>query len=203
MSALVIRTGRHAGRRITLPADREVIVGREEGCTIRVPQKDVSRQHCILKSSGEGILLRDLDSQNGTFVNDQPIKGERLLSPGDVVRIGSTEFEVDGKKTAKSAPTPAATNEDDIVNWLAEDEGDQPAASGDTTIIPRTAASRMPSPDSLAASDTDTDLESDTSSETATSTPSDTDIPTRKKRFSSVAEEAADIIRRHWDSKNK
>jgi pSer/pThr/pTyr-binding forkhead associated (FHA) protein len=47
----------------------------------------VSRLHCRLTASATGLEIFDLDSTNGTFVNDRRIK-QAMLAPGDLVRIG-------------------------------------------------------------------------------------------------------------------
>ena len=55
----------------------------------------VSRVHCRLSTDARGDLsVEDLDSTNGTFVNDQRVSGRAVLSPGDRMRVGRVELSV-------------------------------------------------------------------------------------------------------------
>ncbi|MCS7306136.1 MAG: SpoIIE family protein phosphatase [Thermoguttaceae bacterium] len=68
------------------------VLGRHPDCDIVLDQKAVSRQHArILRIDGKHYI-EDLRSRNGTFVNDQPVQGRRLLRDGDRVRICDMEF---------------------------------------------------------------------------------------------------------------
>jgi hypothetical protein len=81
----------------------EAIFGREEGCTVHFdPSRDemVSRRHAKLTVTSRDpltVVLADLGSRNGTFVNHRRIQGEVRLAPGDRVQLGAggPEFEVD------------------------------------------------------------------------------------------------------------
>lgn len=76
------------GNQKTIPLQKDVvIVGRQPNCTLRVPLSEISRQHCQLRLTGNKVILRDLDSVNGTFVNSRKIKEEEL-KPGDVISLG-------------------------------------------------------------------------------------------------------------------
>lgn len=88
------------------------VVGREEGCQIRIPVASVSRKHCELSDEGGTLKIRDLDSSNGTFVNNKKV-GEAELAAGDVLNIGGYTFvvKVDGQPaeidaSAIKAPAP-------------------------------------------------------------------------------------------------
>ncbi len=68
----------------------------------------VSRVHCRLTCSGQGRLeIEDLDSTNGTFVNDRRVH-RAVLVPGDRVRIGRVELDV----AQEGAPAVAAATEE-------------------------------------------------------------------------------------------
>lgn len=145
-----------------------ITVGRDEGCDIRLSSGRVSRQHCTLQITERGLLLTDLGSRNGTFVNEQSVVGSRLLRTGDLLRVGPWEFRIAGSHTGVAVrPGDQETSEDEIANWLGtetESPSDPAMSGGDTTLIPR-----MPS----------------------------------KPKFQSVAEEAADIIRRHMEAQGE
>lgn len=64
-----------------------LIIGRDSGCDIVVPDRQVSRFHARLSVEGEKTILEDLSSKNGTFINNEPIKGSIPLSDGDIFSI--------------------------------------------------------------------------------------------------------------------
>ncbi|MGH9197707.1 MAG: FhaA domain-containing protein [Acidimicrobiia bacterium] len=70
----------------------EITIGRLDECDIVVVDPNASRRHARLKKRDENWWIEDLGATNGTLVNDTLVK-ERRLSPGDRIRIGSTEFE--------------------------------------------------------------------------------------------------------------
>jgi transcriptional regulator with GAF, ATPase, and Fis domain len=70
---------------------QEVGIGRDPTNQICLSDPPVSRRHCVIAQDHEQFLLRDLDSSNGTFVNDVPIR-ERLLAENDRIKIGDTLF---------------------------------------------------------------------------------------------------------------
>lgn len=73
--------------RLKLPT----IIGRGKGCTLRLPHPLVSRQHCEIFEMEGRLVVRDLGSLNGTFVNNQRIT-EAELPHGDLLTIGSVTF---------------------------------------------------------------------------------------------------------------
>lgn len=85
---LEIIKGLEAGRRYLL-TDGAISVGRSSQNTVPLhpSEKNVSGHHAIIYKSGEQITLQDLESTNGTFVNEERLT-ERELSPGDMVGLG-------------------------------------------------------------------------------------------------------------------
>lgn len=71
--------------------NRPITVGREAGNVLVLEDERASRQHCVIEPVDTGFRVRDLNSRNGTKVNNLPIS-EEVLDNGDVVRIGSTEL---------------------------------------------------------------------------------------------------------------
>ena len=88
---LKLLTGSNAGREIPVPPPG-CVVGREEGCELRINSKHVSRRHCQLTIEDGCLWVRDLKSSNGTFVNGERIE-ECQLRSGDVLRLGKYEFQ--------------------------------------------------------------------------------------------------------------
>src|SRR3954468_4068405 len=71
--------------------EEETSIGRESANRVCLSDPSVSRRHSIIKREGELFKITDLDSLNGTFVNDVPVK-ERYLEHGDRLRIGDYSF---------------------------------------------------------------------------------------------------------------
>jgi len=80
-------------------------VGRAQGNEICLPYPSISNRHCIFIHSGPDIVLRDLNSSNGTYVNGE-IVSEVVLRPGDVVQVGVIfmKFEPGVKRPKLKAP---------------------------------------------------------------------------------------------------
>ncbi len=77
------------GKTTVVPLVRdEITIGRKEGNTIRLTERNVSRRHARLRKNGVGFLIEDLSSYNGVQVNGRRIEQETRLSPGDQVTIG-------------------------------------------------------------------------------------------------------------------
>jgi pSer/pThr/pTyr-binding forkhead associated (FHA) protein len=70
------------------------ILGRSNGCDASVPISFVSRRHCRFTRQGAEVLVQDLESLNGTFVNDRPAPFPTPLRDGDELRLGPTTFRV-------------------------------------------------------------------------------------------------------------
>jgi Nif-specific regulatory protein len=71
--------------------DAEVSIGRDSSNTVRVADALLSRRHCAARRAGEGFVLVDLDSLNGTFVNGRPVR-EHALAHGDEISIGESRI---------------------------------------------------------------------------------------------------------------
>lgn len=89
MPYLAVETGTNAGSKHTVAAD-SVILGRGPG-TIQVEDKAASRRHSEIFRVGELCFIRDLESKNGTYLNEVKIQ-EEILKSGDRIRIGSTVY---------------------------------------------------------------------------------------------------------------
>jgi hypothetical protein len=67
-------------------------LGRGEQCEIRLEDNFASTQHARLIPQGDAVVLEDLGSTNGTYLNGQALTGPQPLHDGDRVRIGDSEF---------------------------------------------------------------------------------------------------------------
>jgi pSer/pThr/pTyr-binding forkhead associated (FHA) protein len=87
---ITARNGPLAGKTFMFLGKR-IIIGRDKKSKIHLDDEDVSRSHaCIWRREGD-VVITDLKSGNGVFVNGAAVR-RAPLKPGDVVRIGSTEF---------------------------------------------------------------------------------------------------------------
>ena len=85
--------------------EESLVIGRETAANLCIPDASVSRRHSKVEKTDTGFVLTDLESLNGTFVNDVPVKS-RLLEHGDRVRIGDSQFLFlmhEGDATSKSS----------------------------------------------------------------------------------------------------
>ena len=67
-------------------------VGRKTDNDIVIDNPTVSAHHCKITFVGDTYFVEDLNSTNGTLLNSRELHGEAELTPGDVIRIGDTEF---------------------------------------------------------------------------------------------------------------
>ena len=89
---VVSSAGRLQGLEVRV--DRPLIIGRGQAADLHVIDDTASDAHCRLEPSGDRIAIVDLDSTNGTFLNEKPIDGRAIAGRGDTVRIGRTIMEV-------------------------------------------------------------------------------------------------------------
>jgi two-component system cell cycle response regulator len=74
---------------LTRILDREeMVLGRAQVCDLVLGDSALSRRHCRIVRTVEGIAVEDLGSSNGTFVDGQPVQGRQLLGEGSRVRVG-------------------------------------------------------------------------------------------------------------------
>jgi hypothetical protein len=132
---LRVMQGAQAGREVIIPV-AEFVIGRGEECHLRPRSDAISRRHCVIVVNDKEVVLRDLGSKNGSYVNGQRVEGSCVVQPGDQVQVGPLQFELviehtlggtkrpaarDVKEVA--ARTAASASQDlDIANWLEEDD---------------------------------------------------------------------------------
>jgi len=89
-ACLVVIYGSELGKKYNLNAP-SLVIGRSSKCDIQIDQESISRNHTKMVNTGKSILIRDLGSTNGTYVNDEPID-EYVMRDGDLIKIGRTIF---------------------------------------------------------------------------------------------------------------
>lgn len=105
MAKLVILNQGMTGRTFELQIERTT-VGRVEDNTFQIADASVSSHHAEILMRGSDVVIRDLNSTNGTFVNGEKIS-EAPLKSGQILRFGQVELKIDDGQPA-SAPAPVS-----------------------------------------------------------------------------------------------
>jgi len=107
MAKLVVLTSGLAGRSVELNVDRTTI-GRVDDNTFPITEPSVSSHHCEILLRGSDVVVKDLNSTNGTFINGNKIS-ESVLKPGETLKLGQIELrlETEGMAGAPSVHAPA------------------------------------------------------------------------------------------------
>ena len=91
---------------------RPTVIGRHKNSDVIIAEPTVSRQHALVIETSRGVELRDLNSANGTFVNDRNIESEDyLLKNGDRIRLAASTITLVVRQEAAS---PVALNADSL-----------------------------------------------------------------------------------------
>lgn len=94
------------------PVHGSMVVGRASDCDICIASEEISRHHARLQLVADGVMVEDMGSANGTYVNDQRVAGPTLLKAGGELRMDVVRFQLiaPGSDTvaAPRAATPAA-----------------------------------------------------------------------------------------------
>lgn len=117
--------------------DHDVVVGRGNTAQLRIDEVHVSRKHARLWVEDGDLLVEDLGSSNGTYLNGELLDMPTALAPGDKLRFDETEFRVDSRPRAGAGapgPGPAPAAADDTADLSA------------TVIIQRPLVTRPPEP---------------------------------------------------------
>jgi pSer/pThr/pTyr-binding forkhead associated (FHA) protein len=94
MPKLVVLSEGFTGRTYELKTERTT-VGRLDDNAFCVPEPSVSSHHCEILLKGAEVVVRDLNSTNGTFIGGQQIT-EAVLKPGQILRLGNLQMRLEG-----------------------------------------------------------------------------------------------------------
>ncbi|OWK47471.1 cellular communication/signal transduction protein [Fimbriiglobus ruber] len=110
---LVVAKGNHEGQRIPIRVKR-FLIGRNPGCSLRAASDAISREHCEIMIYEDLVLVRDLNSTNGTIVNGEEILDEpHELYAGDLLEVGPLAFTI-----CVEYPVPASDDNATVVSGL-------------------------------------------------------------------------------------
>jgi len=143
------------------------LIGRDAGCNLRAHSPTVAGRQCALLVKHDHIFLNEVECNQGTFVNEQPIHGEVELHDQDRVKVGGLEFtircETDSPQPSRQS-TPdftGASTEDAAADLLLATDKEKesvPAMPVSTSIpddsakvLPKETKSSQPEPDTAAA----------------------------------------------------
>lgn len=136
MARIRIKNGPQKDRAVDV-GDTPLIIGRDPSCAIQILDKGASRQHAEVFRIGEMSFLRDLESRNGTFLNEERVD-EEMLREGDRIQIGATVLVYED--SARDTDFEFTDDEDDSSSTLElklEDLTDLTAAHGDGDEVHR------------------------------------------------------------------
>ena len=105
----VVRSGQDVGRTIAVTTGQTVALGRLKGCDVVLQDEAASRRHCTIAARDTVCAVTDMQSANGTFVNEQRVASADLQR-GDKIRVGSTVIELVDASTASSGVRSSTTS---------------------------------------------------------------------------------------------
>ena len=108
MAKLVLLSAGMTGRSHELKVDKTTI-GRVEDNAFPIVEASVSSHHCEILLRGSEVVVRDLNSTNGTFVNGEKVT-ETVLKPGQILRLGQIEMRLETDASGSSASPASSTS---------------------------------------------------------------------------------------------
>src|SRR5215208_2574229 len=105
MLTLQVVAGNAAGSDIAV--EQELMIGRTASVEGRLGEDpEISRQHARVSQSGDGYVVVDLGSMNGTFVNGNRLQAPHQLAEGDQIEVGATKMMAHLERPLEETPTP-------------------------------------------------------------------------------------------------
>jgi DNA-binding winged helix-turn-helix (wHTH) protein len=143
---LIAQTGPLDGQRWMI--ESTLVVGREPGCEITVPNREVSRYHARFTLTSQGVTIEDLGSKNGTHCNGQPVSEPILLQDGDIIQIAlAQQFLYLGSDVTATIPLESGEMElpgfQPLVGRLRLDKRSRRVWIGNTEILPPLSVSQF------------------------------------------------------------
>lgn len=101
MPKLVVLSEGLTGRSHELKVEKTTI-GRLEDNSFHIPEQSISSHHCEVLLKGADVLVKDLNSTNGTFINGEKIT-EKVLKPGQILRLGTIDIRLEDENAPASS----------------------------------------------------------------------------------------------------
>jgi len=118
---LKVMDGAHAGKEIAVK-DEKFFIGRSESCQLRPKSESISRKHCAIVQKDGRVLVADLKSRNGTYINGVLLEPERakIVKPGDLLKVGQLEFQIIIEVGLGGAKRPQVHSVQEAISRVAE-----------------------------------------------------------------------------------
>jgi pSer/pThr/pTyr-binding forkhead associated (FHA) protein len=100
---LEIVEGPGAGKQFEIT--QPVVIGRDETADLVIDDTQASRRHARIEPTGNGAIVEDMNSTNGTFINDNELHGRAELGPDDELLIGVTVLQVRTSQAVEAQPS--------------------------------------------------------------------------------------------------
>ena len=147
--------GKNDGREINISVP-EFVIGRGETAHLRPSSDLISRRHCVIRIGNGQVIVEDMGSRNGTFINGEQLQEPHKVKSGDLLRVGRLQFNIlldpakagakrprvnsvaeAAARTADGKKSKAASIEDSITDWLmdADEEDEQRQAIRRTETV--------------------------------------------------------------------
>jgi hypothetical protein len=133
--ALRFISGKYQGGEFPLRVDREIVVGRSSDLDMVLVEDMVSRKHAKISATGDQIVIQDLGSTNGTFVNGEKIKKARLKE-GDRILIGTSIIKLVAVDSSQAVSEEAARQKLEQTGQRRSVSGANKPMSGSIDEIP-------------------------------------------------------------------
>jgi len=104
MAKLLLLSAGMTGRTHELKVDKTTI-GRVEDNTFQISEPSVSSHHCEVLLRGSDVVVRDLNSTNGTYINGEKVT-EKVIKPGQILKLGQIEMRLETDTMAAPAKKP-------------------------------------------------------------------------------------------------
>jgi EAL domain-containing protein (putative c-di-GMP-specific phosphodiesterase class I) len=95
-------------------------IGRKPGLPIRPVHTSVSLLHAELRLAGEALVLADLDSRNGTYINGRRLKGTQTVALGDLLQFGAVVFRLNHEQRTRVVQTSPSEDMGDLALAIAQ-----------------------------------------------------------------------------------
>jgi pSer/pThr/pTyr-binding forkhead associated (FHA) protein len=137
VSLVVLTEGKYAGKEIPITFDR-FLIGRAAECNLRPSSQLISKLHCGVLTRGERLFVKDFESTNGTFINNERLVGEKEVRDRDELMVGPLSFRIAlrgavvpiNEPTPVPTKTPAEADEEELAGTLLLSSLDKAPPSG-------------------------------------------------------------------------
>jgi hypothetical protein len=139
VAKLIFRSGPYAGKSVSLPAGKTIVIGRNRDIDLPLPDLKLSRKHCQITVNEADFVLKDLNSTNGTFVNGTRLSAEVTLNAFDRIVVGDTEMEFQETEKSSDFVAPFGSHDSATATRQAESgvvTGDTPETRSQGKLSP-------------------------------------------------------------------